>query len=247
MASSTTVRVFDTAEQVADAAARQFVELAKVATATNDRFAVALAGGNTPRGMYELLASEEFRDRVDWTKAHIFFGDERCVAQHHPDSNYRMAEESLFSHADIPASNIHPIRGIGNPTFNAAVYESELRRFVGNASKPKLDLVLLGLGDDGHTASLFPGTSALTVTDKWVVANWVEKLAEFRITLSAPAINAAANVVFLVSGANKAPAVSAVLKGPFQPASLPAQLIKPEAGTLTWLLDSAAASRLPKD
>ncbi len=247
MPSSTPVQVFDTAEEVAHAAARHFVELAKNAATNRGRFAVALAGGNTPRRMYELLAGDQFCDRVDWTMVHLFFGDERSVAHDHPDSNYRMAYEALISHVSIPASNLHPIDGDGDPTTNAALYEAELRKFFDSTSKPGFDLVLLGLGEDGHTASLFPHTSALVVTDRWVVANWVEKLKSYRITLTAPAINGASSVIFLVTGANKAPAVSSVLNGPVQPENLPAQLIKPDAGKLTWLLDSQAASLLAKD
>ena len=247
MPSSTTVRVFETAQEVALAAADQFVELANNAAGEHAPFAVALAGGNTPRQMYELLAGDQFRNRVDWMMVHMFFGDERCVARDHPESNYRMAHEALISHIDIPASNVHPIEGEGDPVTNAARYEAELREFYHGDSTPRFDLVLLGLGEDGHTASLFPDTAALAATQKCVVANQVEKLKSYRITLTASAINAAANVTFLVTGENKARVVSAVLTGPFQPESLPAQLIKPRAGTRMWLLDSQAASLLTKD
>ena len=239
------VRVFENLAEVARAAAEQFVELANNGAAEDNRFAVALAGGNTPRRLYELLGGDQFRNHVDWSGIHLFFGDERCVARNHPDSNYRMAHQALISRVEIPALNIHPMTGDGEPTTNAALYETELREFFPGAS-PAFDLVLLGLGEDGHTASLFPGTSALRVTDKWVVANWVEKLESYRITLTPAAINGAAQVIFLVSGANKAAAVKAVLEGPLQPENLPAQLIKPEAGILTWLLDSQAASMLSK-
>ena len=246
MPSEITRRVFETADEVAHAAAEQFVILANNAAAQGALFSAALAGGNTPRRMFELLAGDQLRNRVDWRAVHLFFGDERCVPREHPDSNYRMAYESLISRVDIPASNIHPINGEGEPQRNAALYETELREFFSGGSTSAFDLVLLGLGDDGHTASLFPNTSALAVTDKWVVANWVEKLASYRITLTPAAINSAAQVVFLVTGANKASAVKAVLEGPLCPENLPAQLIKPEAGTLTWLLDSQAASMLSK-
>ena len=246
MPSSTIVRVYDTAEEVAQAAARQFVELATHAATERGRFAVALAGGNTPLRMYELLAGDQFLNRVDWSKIHLFFGDERCVPHDHQDSNYRMVYEALISLVDIPASSVHPINGEGEPATNAVLYEMELREFFPGASMPAFDLVLLGLGEDGHTASLFPHTEALAVTEKWVVANWVEKLASYRMTLTPAAINGAAQVIFLAVGANKAAAVKAVLEGPLQPENLPAQLIKPEAGNLTWLLDSQAASRLSK-
>jgi len=246
MPSSTSVRVFETAKEVARVAAEQFVELAHRAAAEHGRFAVALAGGNTPRQMYQVLAGDPFRNQIDWKSVHLFFGDERCVPHDHADSNYRMAFDTLISQVDIPVSNLHAIKGEGDPTANATSYDAELRAFFPDLPKPRFDLVLLGLGDDGHTASLFPHTDALRATAEWVVANWVEKLREHRITLTAPAINGAANVTFAVVGAGKAPAVAEVLGGPTQPERLPVQMIKPEAGTLTWLLDSAAASRLPK-
>ena len=220
--------------------------LGKNAAAQGVLFAVALAGGNTPRRMYEILAGDQLRNRVDWRAVHLFFDDERCVPRDHADSNYRMAYESLISRVDIPASNIHPIKGDGEPERNAPLYETELRQFFSGGSTSAFDLVLLGLGDDGHTASLFPDTNALNVTDRWVVANWVEKLESFRITLTPAAINGAGHVIFLVAGTNKAAAVKAVLEGALQPENLPAQLIKPEAGVLTWLLDSQAASLLTK-
>ena len=244
MPSSTTVRVFETAEEVARAGAEQFVTLANDAVADHDGFTVALAGGNTPRRMYQLLAEDRFASRVDWKTVHVFFGDERCVPHNHPESNYRMVYESLISQVAIPASNVHQIAIEADPFLSAKRYESELRALFPDLEAPGFDLVLLGLGDDGHTASLFPETSALNAQEEWVVANWVEKLKAYRITLTAPAINGAANVTFLVVGAGKAPAVAEVLSGPAQPERFPAQLIKPEAGTLTWLLDSQAASRL---
>jgi 6-phosphogluconolactonase len=246
MPPSTTVRVFETVEEVARTAAEHFVERASNAVSAHGRFAVALAGGSTPRLLYQLLASD-FRDRLEWTTVHLFFGDERCVSRDHPDSNYRMAYESLIAHVEIPASNVHPIKGDGDPTTSAHLYEAELREFFRDSTAPAFDLVLLGLGDDGHTASLFPATSALTVGDKWAAANWVEKLQTHRITLTPTAINSAAGVTFLVTGGTKAPAVKSVLTGPWQPERLPAQLIKPEAGTLTWLLDSQAAALLPRN
>ena len=244
MHSPTTVRVFETADEVAHAAAEQFVERAQNSSRISGRFAVALAGGTTPRRMYELLAGNQFRNAIDWTTVQLFFGDERFVPSDHPESNYRLASDALISQVEIPSVNIHRIEIQADATSSATRYESELHHFFKDVDVPRFDLVLLGLGEDGHTASLFPNTNALNVTDKWVVANFVEKLESYRITLTARAINAAANVMFLVAGANKAPAVSAVLNGPFQPESLPAQLIKPEAGTLTWLLDAPAASLL---
>lgn len=240
------IRVLETPEEVARTAAGLFVEFASNAVTKRGRFSAVLAGGNTPRRMFELLGGDQLRNSVDWRAVHLFFGDERCVPRDHADSNYRMAYESLISRVDIPASNIHPINGEGEPERNAALYETELREFFSGGSTSAFDLILLGLGEDGHTASLFPNTSALAVMDKWVVANWVGKLASYRITLTPVAINGAAQVIFLVAGANKAAAVKAVLEGLIQPENLPAQLIKPEAGILTWLLDLQAASLLSK-
>ena len=246
MPSSTTVHVFETAEDVARSAAVQFVELANDAVAEHDLFHVALAGGNTPRRMYQLLAGDQFRSEIDWTTVHLFFGDERCVAPDHPESNYKLVSETLISQVNIPALNVHRIEIEADAMSSATRYENELRDFYLDVEAPPFDLVLLGLGEDGHTASLFPHTEALAVTGDWVVANWVEKLGSYRITLTPAAINGAGHVTFLVAGSNKAAAVKAVLEGPPQPENLPAQLIKPEAGTLTWLLDSQAAAMLSK-
>jgi 6-phosphogluconolactonase len=239
------VKVFDGPEGVARAAATRFAELARGAVAGRGLFSVALAGGSTPRGVYELLAGEEFRGRVDWVNVHVFFGDERAVPAGHADSNYRMASESLLSRVNVPEKNIHRIEGVGDAAANASDYESEMRGLFGeDAEWPRLDLVLLGMGDDGHTASLFPNTAALDERRAWVAANWVEKLGAWRVTLTAPAINAARHVLFLVNGAGKAERLREVLKGGRDPARLPSQLIRPHDGTLEWLVDRAAASRL---
>jgi 6-phosphogluconolactonase len=238
------ILVFQSAEEVALAAAERFVEHARDSIHDHKEFSVALSGGSTPRRMYELLATDRFRARVEWSRVHIFFGDERMVHSKHPESNYRMAHEALISHVPIPPENVHPINGVGDATANAKLYEAELRQFFSGLQWPRFDLVLLGLGKDGHTASLFPKTTALGDTRAWVVANWVEDFQTYRITLTAPAINAAANVEFLVTGTDKAPALAAVLEGPADPEHLPAQLIKPESSSLRWLVDAQAASKL---
>jgi 6-phosphogluconolactonase len=246
MNESTTVEVFQTAEDVAQAGAEKFLTLARAAVAGHGSFSVALAGGNTPRRTYELLAGDSFRGLIDWNLVHLFFGDERCVPANHPDSNYRMVNERLISRVGIPAINVHPIKGEGDPAESARLYEENLRSFFAGRAWPHFDLVLLGLGEDGHTASLFPYTSALAEKRAWVVSNWVEKLETYRITLSAPALNSGANVTFMVAGATKAPTVAAVLNGHLDTERLPAQMIKPNTGMLTWLIDSAAASQLPQ-
>lgn len=238
------IRIFETAEEVARAAANYFAEIAVSSIDTEGRFSVALAGGSTPRRTYQLLATEEYRNRIDWSKVHIFFGDERSVPPTHADSNYRMAEEAMISLLPIPAPNVHRMVGEGDAVANASLYEGELQTFFDGASWPRFDLVLLGMGDDGHTASLFPGTEALSEARAWVAANWVEKLKTYRITLTAPAINHAANIIFLVAGAGKAERLPEVLRGARNPLRLPSQLIQPVAGKLVWLVDKAAAEGL---
>lgn len=234
------VQIFQTPELLAQAAAHFFVALAQTATQQHP-FSVALSGGQTPRRVYELLATDEFKDQIKWDWVHIFFGDERPVPHDHAASNYRMALAALIARVPVPRSNIHSIAGEGDPHVNAKSYESELKSYFAGLTWPRFDLVLLGMGEDGHTASLFPGTAALKEETAWVVANWVEKLSEHRITLTMPAINAAENISFLVSGESKAPRLKEVLSGASHPEKLPAQLIQPSNGTLTWMIDAAAA------
>ncbi len=238
------ILVFDDAEEVARAATRRFIELGKAAIVANGRFSVALAGGSTPKRVYELLASEEFNGQLDWARVYIFFGDERCVPPEHHDSNYRMAREALLAHVMLPLENVHRMAGEGDAVANARLYEDELQEFFNDAQWPEFDLVMLGMGDDGHTASLFPGSLALKEEGAWVTANWVEKFNTFRITLTAPAINHAAHVMFIVTGAGKADRLPEVLNGPREPERLPSQLIKPTPGTLEWFTDKAAAAKL---
>ena len=242
--STPSVRVFDDPEQVAREAAGLFVRLSIEAVSERGSFSVALSGGTTPRRVYELLASDDYRTQVTWASVHVFFGDERTVAPDHPDSNFRMANEALLSRVALPARNVHRMNGVGDAAANASRYESELRAIFGDAEWPRLDLVMLGMGDDGHTASLFPGTTALAEERAWVVANWIEKFQTWRITLTAPAINAAHRVLFLVTGAGKAERLREVLKGERDPSRLPSQLIQPRDGTLEWLVDRAAAAKL---
>ena len=238
------IRIFETPEEVARTAADSFVEIAEKSISAEGRFSVALAGGSTPRRTYQLLASEEYRNRLPWSQVHFFFGDERSVPATHADSNYRMAEEAMISLLPIPEPNVHRMVGDGDAVANASLYEGELQAFFDGATWPRFNLVLLGMGDDGHTASLFPGTEALNEARAWVVANWVEKFKTYRITLTAPAINHAANIVFLVAGAGKAERLPEVLRGPRNPRQLPSQLIQPVSGSLVWLVDKAAAARL---
>jgi 6-phosphogluconolactonase len=241
------VQVFDDPEAVARAAAGRVADLARESIESRGGFSVALSGGTTPRRVYELLASEEFRGRIDWSNVHVFFGDERTVSPDHAESNYRMASEALLARVPVPAGNVHRIEGVGDAAANASRYESELRGLFGDMEWPRLDLVLLGMGDDGHTASLFPGTAAVNETRLWVAANWVEKLGTWRVTLSAPTIDAARHVLFLVTGAGKAARLREVLKGERDPTRLPSQLIQLTDGTLEWFVDRAAAAGLQED
>jgi 6-phosphogluconolactonase len=236
---------FADSAQLTTAAAEHFTQLARQAVEAQGRFSVALAGGSTPRALYELLASDVFAAQIDWQRVHIFWGDERCVRPDHQDSNYRMAHEALLSRVAIPAENIYRMRGDLDPAAAADEYEQALSRFFGSdEGQPRFDLVLLGLGDDAHTASLFPHTAALAEVSRSTVANYVEKFDTWRITLTAPAINRAAHVAFLVTGEGKAQALRSVLQGPRQPESLPAQLIAPGDGMLSWFVDEAAARLL---
>jgi 6-phosphogluconolactonase len=222
--------------------AEHFAARAAEAVAAGGRFTVALAGGSTPRAAYMLLATDAVARRVDWARVHLFWGDERCVPPDDPRSNYRMVREALLDRLPIPPGNIHRIHGEDDPPRAAAAYERLLRDRLGGDRG--LDLILLGMGDDGHTASLFPGQAVVREKARWVVAEYVAAAAMWRITFTPVVINAARNVSFIVSGAGKAERLREVIKGPFAPESLPAQIVDPTRGHLTWLLDEAAASRL---
>lgn len=204
------------------------------------RFAVALSGGKTPRAMLSALAARS----IDWTRVHLFWSDERCVPPDDPKSNFRLAREVLLSRIQIPGDNVHRMKGELEPEAGAADYAVTMESFF--HGEPVFDLIFLGLGPDGHTASLFPGTKALPVMDKYCVANRVESDATspWRLTLTYPAINAALEVIFLVEGAEKAAILCDVLDGPVEPLRLPAQGVAPRGGDVRWFVDSAAASRL---
>ena len=233
--------VHETPQELAQAAARDFAAKAEAAIGERGRFTVALAGGSTPKATYEILA-RDYADELDWSKVHIFFGDERTVPPDHEDSNYRMAQRTLLSH--VPVGSVHRMRGELPPAEAAAAYEEELREFFGASDEPpSLDLILLGIGEDGHTASLFPETSALEIHDRWVVANPVLKLETTRLTLTVPVINSARAVNFLVAGAGKAEALKQILQGDADPRQYPAKLVRPAGGPV-WMVDRAAAKFL---
>jgi len=233
------------AGELARKAAEQFAALADAAIARLGRFTVALSGGSTPRAVYSLLASTEFSRQIDWPRVHLFWGDERCVPPDHPQSNFRMVQETLLAKIPIPPGNIHRMIGEREPAEAAAAYETELRKFfaVKRGDCPCFDLIFLGLGEDGHTASLFPGTPAPDETKRWVTAVYVEKLQSYRLTLTLPLINAATNVTFLVSGASKAPIVGRIMRAPGAD-DLPAARVRPANGAPTWMITQEAATSL---
>jgi 6-phosphogluconolactonase len=241
------LRIVGDAEELAAAAAAEFLAQGATAIARQGRFSVALSGGSTPTRLYTLLASKRQRRGgryVPWGKVHVFWGDERVVPPNHPESNFRGAREALLGRVPIPQANVHRIRTEARtPSAAAALYEQELRSFfalpVGQF--PRFDLVLLGLGTDGHTASLFPGSEAVRERTRLVVAPMVTKLGMHRITLTLPVINNARAVMFLVSGGQKAETLARALEGGEGGAELPAQLVRPRDGTVLWLVDRAAA------
>jgi 6-phosphogluconolactonase len=236
------VLVFDTPEQVAQAAAARFVDYSIAGIREHGSFAVALAGGSTPRRVYELLAEKECKDRVNWSLVHLFFGDERMVPPDSPESNYRMVNDSLVSRVEIPPENVHRIIGETTPSESAERYEAELKSLFRTVDWPGFDLVLLGMGADGHTASLFPGSHALNEEEKWVVATTQLQTRQDRITLSLPVINHAKRVTFIVTGNEKAATLARVLRSEPANEELPAQRVRPVNGILEWLVDQAAAA-----
>lgn len=236
--------VVNDAMALARAAAQEFCRCAMEAFAASGRFCVALAGGNTPRTVYSLLA-EEHRD-LAWDKIFIFFSDERHVLPDHPDSNYRMANETLLSRVPIPEYNIFRVRAELAATLAADDYDRRLREFfkLSSGAWPRFDLILLGIGEDGHTASLFPGTSALREQSQLAVANWVEKFQSYRITFTFPVLNHAAEDLFLVSGESKSQVLQEIFNSPPGQAAYPAHTVCPQDGRLLWMADKAAAHLL---
>jgi 6-phosphogluconolactonase len=238
------VLIFADAAELARGAARRFAEMAETFTNDAGRFTVALSGGSTPKAMFQILAEKPFADSLPWRSSYFFWGDERCVPPDHPDSNFRMANEALLSKVPIPSENIFRIPAEDEDHERAAANYSETLQTFFAEERPGLDLVFLGMGADGHTASLFPGTTALRVNDRVAVGNYVEKFQSWRITLTADSINRARNIIFLVAGADKAPALKEVIRGPRNPEQYPSQLIEPSHGTLLWMVDEAAAKLL---
>lgn len=243
------IRILDDGTELAQEAADLFVWLGEQAIREGRRFQVALSGGSTPRALHAALAGRPFASRLDWSQVEFYFGDERCVPPDHSESNYGMANETLFRPLKIPAKQIFRMAGEAPDHDRAArEYEEVLRKQVcpNRSPWPVFDLILLGLGEDAHTASLFPGTPALDESRRLVVANLAPQGITHRITLTAPAINYARTILFLVGGAGKANAVERVLHDrAVDERHAPAKLIRPVAGRLIWMLDRAAASALP--
>ncbi len=252
--SATQILVCPNPESTAFEAARLFVQLADENIRTHGIFTVALSGGSTPKRLFEILASPGFQKTVEWKYVHLFWGDERYVPSDHVESNFRMTMETLLSKVAIPPANVHRVRTELAPAEAvAANYESEIARFFAKISPgrserfPKFDLVLLGLGTNAHTASLFPHSQALQENTHLIIAEFVAEVSMWRITMTAPLLNAGRIVVFLVTGSEKAHVVHDVLCGDYDAERKPAQLIQPTCGRIIWLLDAASANNLPTE
>ena len=237
------LHLYETPEEAVQAVARLVSELSAQSIGERGRFTIALAGGSTPKPLYELLATPAFASAIDWKLWHVFWGDERCVPPDHPDSNYRMAQEALLNHVPVVPQQVHRIHGEDTLATAAASYEQVLRDTFAPSS-PQLDLVLLGMGDDGHTASLFPGTKALREQGSLVVANWVPHLDAHRITSTLPFINAARNVVVLATDVGKTDAVKRVFQPEGTDEAPPIAQVHPMGNGAQWYLTSSAASML---
>jgi 6-phosphogluconolactonase len=242
------IRILSDGAAIAKRAAQEFVQAAAAAVRDHGAFSVALAGGSTPKALYSLLATDSsLRSQVPWEKLHLFFGDERHVGPGDPDSNFRMATEAMISKVPITKDQVVRIKGEYPDTEEAAhEYEQALQSYfkLKPGEYPRFDLLFAGMGNEGHTLSLFPGTKALHADSRIVARNWIGKLYTDRITLTALAASNAARILFMVTGADKACALKAVLEGPFEPEQLPAQLLQPKNGKLLWLVDAAAGSML---
>ncbi len=241
------IRVLPSSQEVFELAAEEFVRQANEAISKSGRFTVALSGGSTPKALYQLLA-EGYATKLRWDRMFFFWGDERHVPPDHPDSNYRMAKEALLSRVPIPEENVFRIPTEDEDASRAAAnYEETLRKFfkLKPGEFPRFDLMLLGMGPDGHTASLFPDTAALQEKTRLVAANWVEKFRAHRLTLTLPLINNSACVLFLITGSDKAAALCEVLARDSPADQFPAKLVQPVNGRLIWLLDRTAAAALP--
>lgn len=234
------IQIYNNTEEINIAAADLFITAAQKAIAEKDKFTVVLTGGSSPAGVYKLLASDDYKTKIDWSKVFVFWGDERWVPLNDDLSNAKMSYAALLSHVPIPAENIFEMyKDNVTPEDYAVTYEQSIRSVLGNEGK--FDLILLGMGDDGHTASLFPGQAVLQEQNKWVDAYYLEPQKMFRITLTAPLINKAEKIIVIAFGEKKAPALKEVTTGEYNPTTYPMQLIKPVSGELLFLVDKSAA------
>lgn len=238
------INVLPDLETLSREAAHFFVKLSSASVQGKGIFSVALAGGSTPRTLYQLLASSDFKERIPWPGVHLFWGDERCVPPSHRDSNYKMVQETLISRITIPPENIHRMPGELDPGQGAGLYEKKLRDFFEAENIPRFDLILLGLGTDGHIASLFPGSPALQEKRRLVVPASTEGARHHRLTLTLPVINNARRIFFMVAGAEKAGVLAHVLQDQEGSPDLPARMVSLAKGELSWYLDQAAVGLL---
>ncbi len=239
------VRVFPDLETLSRAAAEIFVIAARGCAAKNGRFAVALSGGSTPKPLYTLLGAPSCRDEIPWDRTHFFWADERCVPPEHPESNYKLASDAFLSVVPLPAANIHRILGEAGADAAARLYEDELRNFFVGRDLPAFDLVILGAGEDGHTASLFPGSASLRQTERLALPVYPERPKRDRVTLTLPVLNHASQVLFLASGRPKAGIIAGIFDDDNR-RDYPAGLVRPVNGEVTWLIDRAAAGELKR-
>jgi len=239
------IAIYPDLETLSHDAAKYVVRVAQESIAAHERFTLALSGGNTPKKLYALLASEPYRDQIDWTLVDVFWSDERNVSPDSSDCNYKLADEVLLNLVPIPATQVHRIRGEQEDRDAASLaYEQEMRKVFKTNGVPHFDLIQLGMGPEGHTASLFPHQPSLHETQRLIMPVTVPKPPPPRLTFTPPLLNAARHILFLVTGADKAEAVQEVIEGVRNPEEYPAQIVNPEYGEVTWMFDTAAAAKL---
>jgi 6-phosphogluconolactonase len=239
------IAIYPDIDTLSQQAAQYIVRIARAAIVSRERFMIALSGGTTPRKLFSLLGTEPYSSQIDWIHVHIFWGDERCVPLDDPDSNYFMAQEVLLSKVPVPASQVHRMPSDQSDRDAASQeYSLEMQRAFGTQGLPVFDLIQLGMGPEGHTASLFPHQASLHENQRLVMPVSVPKPPPDRLTFTPPLLNAARNILFLVTGKDKADALQAVLEGPYQPEEYPAQIVRPPDGEVTWMLDKEGAMNL---
>jgi len=242
--SNSQIIVLSDLEAMSHKAAELFIDISRNCIRSRDKFSVAISGGLTPRKLYTLLGSKYYCEQVDWQHIHLFWVDERCVSKEHEESNFRMTFDTLLSKVPIPEGNIHRMKGEEAPNKAAREYEEDLRRFFGMSGLPIFDLILLGMGEDGHTASLFPGSKSLGETARLAVPVYLGKQHRNRVTLTLPVLNNAARIIFLAAGRSKATVLAEILGDGEKKRRFPAGKINPIHGNVTWLIDQEAAGKL---